>query len=346
MNYSKLFISLLYFCASVCATTSYSSSYNEYSEDTVGSPDSRANGNQVIVFVHGFRGFANPSQLEEDIAGSEGFNCEMGIQQLRLDDTGAIIDKEILQPYMIDEDDKGMPIWLVESGFDVWFAHYTSNPAGTLPLAENAACLAQQIAEVSGYDAEGKVTIIAASLGGLVSRYYLENEALFHPYADNVEKIFTLGSPHKGLPIGALVYLAEGLGMDCSVGQSPGCEITRKNMRRLNRKKRALGVDYYFIGGEAPKSNFEKKLNQWIYSALRLWGKNDGLVLSRSARGMRSHFFDRKIRGVTGRLLTDESHAPNIGNNSYTAPRTNGAQSKAYLLCVKPVLIGGDIKCV
>ena len=299
-----------------------------------------------MVFVHGFRGFGDSIQLGGESEDGKGFTCEMGIQQLQLDDDGKIINIAQVQPFMVDADAQGMPIWLNELGFDVWFAHYTTGVVGTSPMVENSACLAQQIAEVSGYDAEGKVTIIAASLGGLVSRYYLENEAHFQPYAENVEKIFTLGSPHKGLPIGILVYFAVQLGLDCSVGQAPICDIASSNIRRLNRKDRAPGVEYYFIGGAAPYSNFNKTKNRWIYYFLRLWGSNDGLVLSRSARGIRTHLFDYKIRGITGRLKTNESHAPDIGLNSYTVTRTDGTKSTTYLKCILPVLTGGDPECI
>jgi pimeloyl-ACP methyl ester carboxylesterase len=161
-------------------------------------------GNQVVVLVHGFQG---GGALGGSGSGSNGntnpgFSAEMGITQLKLDENGQIIEKDLMQPYFLDENDEGLPIWLYDLGYDVWFAHYTTGPDVTDSLDESAMNLSVQINQVKDLDSDGKVVLIAASLGGLVSRYYLENTEL---YANNVEAIFTLGTPHKGMPVGMLL---------------------------------------------------------------------------------------------------------------------------------------------
>lgn len=40
-----------------------------------------------------------------------------------------------------------MPSWFQQSGYDVWFAHITSSPLHTPPIADNARCLKNQIGE-------------------------------------------------------------------------------------------------------------------------------------------------------------------------------------------------------
>lgn len=295
---------------------------------------------QVVVLVHGFRGGVGSSSSSNG-EGPLGFSCEMGIQQLRLDENGNIIDKATVQPYMIDQNDQGIPIWLHNDGFEVWFAHYTTSPDGTPPLPEISACVADQIAQVSGNDVDGKVTMISASLGGIVSRYYLEGEALLQPYHGDVEKLFTLGSPHKGMPIDLLVQF--GL-VNCDV-QSPMCQVTNSAMEQFNMgHARAAGVDYYLIGGNAP-SSFVNDENQTIYAVLSVLGNNDALVLTRSALGKKAFLLDYQVAGITGRLETDEVHAPDRGVNSYMTPRENGSQSRAYVECIHPVLTYGTDAC-
>jgi pimeloyl-ACP methyl ester carboxylesterase len=49
----------------------------------------------------------------------------------------------------------------------------------------------------------GKVDIIAHSMGGILSRNYLQSQSIV--YADNINKLITLNSPHSGSPFGNLI---------------------------------------------------------------------------------------------------------------------------------------------
>src|SRR5262249_14364636 len=65
---------------------------------------------------------------------------------------------------------------------------------------------------------EAEITLIGHSMGGLVARYYLESGRFSdRPGFDNVRRLVTLGTPHRGAPL-ALVRL---LGHDRVVWLNP-----------------------------------------------------------------------------------------------------------------------------
>jgi pimeloyl-ACP methyl ester carboxylesterase len=66
--------------------------------------------------------------------------------------------------------------------------------------AETLAQMIEKTAAERGPDVE--ITLIAHSMGGLISRYYLES-GLFHQRAGfaRVKNLFTLGTPHRGSPL-------------------------------------------------------------------------------------------------------------------------------------------------
>lgn len=59
-----------------------------------------------------------------------------------------------------------------------------------------AGLLKQKISEIVGSTKVSKVDLVAHSMGGLVSRYYIQSE----DYQDNIDQLITLGTPHKGSP--------------------------------------------------------------------------------------------------------------------------------------------------
>lgn len=298
--------------------------WTSFPDQTTPSIEAQQSQTQVVVLVHGFQ--------PNDNGGT--YACDTGITQY--DPAG---DPDALGYYML-QDGEGIPKWLHEAGFEVWFAHYdTDGPRATGTPEDNAACLADQIAQVRGNDSNGKVVLIGHSLGGIVSRYYLEGEATDRPFVEDVEILFTLGSPHKGVPITAILQV---FGDFCE--NNPGaCALTVDHMKDFNKNHdRAPGVAYYLIGGDAPLS-YLKPLNKAL-SAL-LVGDNDGLIKVASALGKRLFPLDYKLDGVTGRLETDEVHAIAHGVNSYPVLREDGSRSRAYLECIEPVLTGGTPGC-
>ncbi|MBV1883683.1 MAG: hypothetical protein KUG82_18735 [Pseudomonadales bacterium] len=299
---------------------------------------------QVVVIVHGNAGgmnfiTASVSSFGFTFGGSEndgefvGHRCSDGIIHYA--------DSEI------DPDEEGLAQWIADEGYDVWFANYTSNSEVTDPVPINAACLGRQIGEVAQFDEDGKVTIIAGSLGGVVSRYYLEGGAEDYPYQNNVEDLITLGTPHKGMPLDILSAL--GL-LDCDI-KPAYCSLSNRNMETFNQSHdRAEGVVYNFIGG-ATKSEYILEDFTSIARIISILGDNDGLASTSSALGENEGRFDYEIEGRIGRFETDESHAPNIGINSYYVPRVDleGNQtapfSTSFEDCIKPQLAGEVIYC-
>jgi pimeloyl-ACP methyl ester carboxylesterase len=100
---------------------------------------------------------------------------------------------------------------LVERGFDVTFAKLMTgygmdgSTPGCSPLAEDnvphlMAAIDNALAANPG---QGKVILIAHSMGGLVSRAYLESAN----YRDDVVELYTLGTPHLGVPISGVVTI-------------------------------------------------------------------------------------------------------------------------------------------
>ncbi|MBV1882065.1 MAG: hypothetical protein KUG82_10545 [Pseudomonadales bacterium] len=289
---------------------------------------------QIVVFVHGYAGVIDLSvstlgsliQIGEDIEFSGNW-CSDGIT-----------------PYTPDEDDDGILKWLTDDGYQVWLAHYTSNTEFTDSLEINSACIGRQISDIAQYDVDGKVTLISSSLGGVVSRYYLEGAAEDseeYPYQNDVDRFFTLGSPHKGMPIGLFVDL--GL-LDCDANDAL-CDIGVTDLREFNSSRdRAEDVVYNFIGGNASMDNIKGGALA-IASILNPLGDNDGLVFTSSALGREASFSDYEISGIYGRFETDETHAPNIGINAYQSPRIDSEGnltelSTAYSGCIQPQLAG------
>lgn len=177
---------------------------------------------------------------------------------------------------------------LEQAGYDVYFARWTTGGAQTIGLADAAGCLATQIAEARRRTAArtGKpappVTLVGHSMGGLVSRAYVEGGA-FAARAD-VSDIVTFGSPHLGVAADVLLRLLALLnpsalvrgGLPCTA--SPGtCELSYEAMAAFNRSHvRPAGVGYDVVAGDKaiiPPS--------WFVP-----GADDGVVEARSAVGL------------------------------------------------------------
>jgi pimeloyl-ACP methyl ester carboxylesterase len=108
-----------------------------------------------------------------------------------------------------------MAEWFVESGYTVWMASYETSTISTPRLAANGDCLRNQLAEIYGLSGGRPLTIVAHSMGGLVSR------AALHGANFEVEALVTLGSPHGGMPID---FLAKMPGFLCQL-QPGACEL-------------------------------------------------------------------------------------------------------------------------
>jgi pimeloyl-ACP methyl ester carboxylesterase len=219
--------------------------------------------------------------------------------------------------------------WRVEqaleaAGYYVGYAGLETSPCYTPPIIHNVGRLRNAISSaraVTGYD---KVILIAHSMGGLVSRAYIEGPFFNH----DVSALFTFGSPHRGVPFDALVYLANGisLGKYCTKLQPAACEFTL-GMDSFNKhfRNRAADVTYHLISGNAPRRPREGVAIPlyWL-----LAGGDDGLVQTSSGLG---------LAGTLDRWWTDEVHGPGSGPRSYFI--RNEGESRSYVQCLKRILV-------
>ncbi|WP_322488153.1 hypothetical protein [Chloroflexus sp.] len=170
--------------------------------------------------------------------------------------------------------------YLVDAGYEVYLASWETRPGYTM-RAEVAAdqCLAPQIAAVAGRDRDGKVLLVAHSMGGVVSRAYIEG-TLDPP----VEALITLGTPHVGVNfaslIKAILLLNPGTSLlvDQLCASDPGlCQLGSDQMLLFNTVYCPSGVPYLFVGGYGGP----------FYMAFLNFteGRNDGIVGYRSGVG-------------------------------------------------------------
>ena len=141
---------------------------------------------------------------------------------------------------------------LLKQDFAVYYAHLVTNRCYTAPIETNAAKLKQDIDAVKAETGAKKVILIAHSMGGLVSRAYIEGGE----YAGDVDTLMTFGSPHLGVPISVLAgvgYMVSGGGF-CNGFQDGLCDFSIAGMAAFNQRhfNRRDGVRYFAISGDAP----------------------------------------------------------------------------------------------
>lgn len=238
-----------------------------------------------------------------------------------------------------------LPDWFyADDDYEVYLARLDSGPLYTASIDGNALCLFQQIDAL--YDAAGRqpITIIAHSMGGLVSRACLGYEGC----RSKVRALYTLGTPHGGLNYNFLLrlYLAtnwEIAEQGLCLLQSPLCQFATDQMIFFNRyTPNQDGIRYVFIGGDE-NPLFPGAL---IYPTD---GPNDGVVSAQSGIGhvpllgqpLPANWLDSEPP-VT-QFLTAESHLAFIGN-AYHENRlfdlggTVEGRSKGYS-CLRHLLV-------
>ncbi len=263
-----------------------------------------------------------------------------GLQNCTPDYRNRFTDDELVDAHFNRLDDDLRP------HYPVYYAHLITNPCWTPPLAENAGHLKNSIERVKNAEGQrtgvrpGKVILIGHSMGGLVSRAYVEGDR----YAGDVEAIFTLGSPHDGIPIEALIdYLslagakAHGLGyialgVYCLASQPAVCEFSETGMRIFNLfHQRRAGVRYYTISGNAPLHDLNN-LGKVMSSLID--GPDDGLVPTPSGNG---------LDGGALPLPTDENHGSFGPNTYFKRGPEPGEPSRSFTDCLSKVLVNGSL---
>jgi TolB protein len=228
---------------------------------------------------------------------------------------------------------------LGEAGYQTAFAYLQTSPLGTPPLRTNVPLLMEAIDSVKTLTGQNRVILVAHSMGGLVSRDYLESDL----YLDDVRDLFTFGTPHHGMSADALLLLLgaaspDGLAAFCLHYQPAVCEFSEIGMIvfNLTHPNRANNVAYHLVSGNAPWSTL-KGIGRVI--ALLTFEPDDGAVPTASGTG-------RRLDGIHNRWETNEAHGRGSGDHSYfywnDAQR---GQSDSYDQCLKPILVDEQPNC-
>ena len=233
-----------------------------------------------------------------------------------------------------------MARWLKEDGFDVWVAHYDTGLLGTPSLEKNAECLKDQIAyvrqQVTGAQ---QVILVAHSMGGLVSRAYIEGPD--YQYRNDVQALITLGSPHAGIPYGWLKFLFGPMLLpSVCKGHEGLCQLEKGRMEEWNQehgpKSQEVAPLYYLIGGDKSDSFLGRNLRRWA-------DPNDGIIGTRSAQAGTDG--NPAIQGnVKERYQTYETHSKGVGYPSYFQPPTGQLHSQSYQ-CIQNVILDMSNPC-
>jgi len=196
---------------------------------------------------------------------------------------------------------------LVERGFDVTFAKLITgygmdgSTPGCSPLAEdNVPQLMTAIDNaLAANPDQDKVILIAHSMGGLVSRAYLESAN----YREDVVELYTLGTPHLGVPITGIVNLVELLTIgsvnlrDFCISQPVACQFSDDEalvndegftgiatFNAIHNQRRA-GVHYHLVGGDV---DIGDRSYLGVFMDTIIFGPDDGIVPRDSATGINS----------------------------------------------------------
>jgi len=222
-----------------------------------------------------------------------------------------------------------MAAWFEEK-YDVWVAQLqTGAEQGTLSLVDNASCLRYQLNYVYSKNNQ-PITIVAHSMGGLVSRFSL----FFNGVKDRVQSVYTIGSPHAGVPVGSL-FLAQ-TSNDCASDKDQGaCDMARSRMISFNALFQNLkGIQYAFIGGDAnPIPDFHGDSDI-----------DDGLVGRNSAVGWWTDgvFFPDNWTSTSPprQFWVDEVHSSSFLGNAFNEYRGNLRSQSFY--CIQYLLNGAQ----
>jgi Leucine-rich repeat (LRR) protein len=188
-----------------------------------------------LILVHGFQGFP-----DEDPT-TNGYRCSEGIQEYN----GTNGTKSTLG---------ALPDWFLPD-YRVYIAHLDSTQDDTPPLIANAKCLSDQIDNVASQNPNNPITIVAHSMGGLVSRAAIYR---IQP-GTKVKALYTLGSPHAGFPFDAIQKIF-------AKKQPAVANMSDSSMVDFNQThKNKENVQYTFIGGDGALGGFSPLRLFWLY---------------------------------------------------------------------------------
>lgn len=218
--------------------------------------------------------------------------------------------------------------------YDVWIVTLGTGSDYTDSIISNAWCLKNNLALIAAnptVNKRVKFIIVAHSMGGLVSRACL---ASVPRCKDNVDALYTLGTPNAGIADIALKSFTSFFDLMKVIGACRYdlalCEFARSRMVDFNQKHpNQPGIRYVFIGGDK---------TPLVAYLLRFFdGPHDGVVGKYSSVGW---IWDQKITNPPewdkasppARFWTDEAHISDFGLAYYDyrdAP-LNRVTSHAY----------------
>ena len=243
---------------------------------------------------------------------------------------------------------KEVPNTLSAAGYLPVEAKIETSPAYTPPLRTNALNVRTAIDTALSTSGQPSVILFGHSMGGLVSRRYLESDF----YRGDVSQLFTFGSPHRGIP-----YLAV---LACTANQPAVCNMSKPSMMVFNViYGQRYGVAYHNIGGNAPMSRphqicfriFRRRIcigsimlpdftyrngAGWL-AGLAIPGPDDGLVQTYSSTG---------APGIVDRFQTREVHiATGLGSRDYYRwDWSQNLSQDTYWNCLHPLLVHHLVK--
>ena len=263
-----------------------------------------------------------------------------------------------------------VPNALVQAGYHVEFARLETSAFYTPPIDFNVQHVMDAIQKAKDATGQPKVILIAHSMGGLVSRHYIESPS----YRGDVLKLFTFGSPHSGTPLAVFGLRPGGPGItDMS-------EVGTYLFNLMHNRRD--GVEYHLIGGDAPMDVVVRQAQCWDVDINLGWfghlrwrwctpeirvptwagghaadrnfwgwllgnlipGQDDAFIPTNSATGLGGGWLDR--------ASTNEVHGAAFGCYTYFNHNgiLNGGQdgcstyddadlSRSYYQCIKKVLV-------
>jgi pimeloyl-ACP methyl ester carboxylesterase len=217
----------------------------------------------------------------------------------------------------------------------------------TPPFFVNREHVVDSIDEAKDQTGRSKVILMGHSMGGLVSRTYLETRQ----YRDDVSEFFTFGTPHRGIPTI--------LDVGCLPNQPGVCEMTKAGMILFNATHwKRDGVDYHDIGGNAPMWTTKQvcliKLFGFKLCTNILWpdltyrnaggfamglaitGPDDAFIKTCSSIGP-------LLSTQIDRVVTHEVHAEGFGPREYFRWDGGPISKESYEQCVEDRLVSGSL---
>jgi len=236
----------------------------------------------------------------------------------------------LVHGYKGEPDDlKDMKQWLEDDGFTVYPLDYAHGEVANGDIKQYAKALCFEVERAKNATGGEKVDIIAHSMGGLISRWYIEKFG----GATNVRNLIMLGTPNHGSELFELTripFLGPILGLLANPGQAgEDMEPNSSFLEELGYEGRA---NYHTIAGTNDRLN---PILWWLTTRI-LEGDDDGLVRTVSAKlsgtaDHSEHYLNhdqlKENKALYATVIKDILTGQPIGNQDYVEIETQQADS-------------------